>query len=200
MDRLGGKFWHTAVKNPWVEALHYLKDRGKLDADGYNKAAASNRDAAQAAILKEMQGRDAKSMGDEIANRGGLLDQLRRPSMQDKLTDRDRAVLAQLQNATIDNDTAGAFGRLSPEEQAGLLEYMAARQIEQRLAPGPRELANRALGSIAELMGSDGPKGSIARNTAVGGAVAGGAAGATAGAQGIMALIDYLQGNQDEYV
>jgi hypothetical protein len=158
---------------------------------------------AQEEALKGLQGRSAQSLGDEVADVYG---QLYRGRVMGGEGSRDERVARDAAIRTI-LDSVGAvpkgvqgpamatsaevYGKLDPQQQAQILEYLARIK-----GPGMEARALDALNATRGALADKTWKGGLART----GLVSGGVAGTTAGAQGILALIDYLQGNGEEPV
>ena len=185
-----------AMANPLMQ----FDNRVRGDAvDRLVELAAARRAAADQAVADRVQRydeRDTESLSPEIA---ALYRQLEK---QQKLPTGASEAQQILTNAAVGlgvsqgggsaRDIAGA---LTDQERAAVIQYLA-----QQKGPGVAARGYDALIGVNQALADQGMRGKLARGGLYSGIGAGTAMGTTAGAQGILALIDYLQGGGEEPV
>lgn len=160
-----------------------------IRARALQRAEAEAAAAAQAERVKRYGGRDNQSLAPEVAR---LYDRLESGGYEPGSRE---AVIRQILAKAVGPTTAAVDPRTVVDQLQGpgrqeVLEYMASQR-----GPGVQAQALGAVRALNELLASKGTGGQAARAGLYSGIGAGTAMGTTAGAQGLMALIDYLQGS-----
>lgn len=144
---------------------------------------------AVAARAERYNGRDTQSLSPEVAR---LYYQLKDQAKAEG----DAAAIQKILSTTagalegqgVANPARGIAAALSDPDKAAVLNYLA-----QQGGPGLQARGYDALIGVNQALADQGLKGKLSRGALYSGIGAGGVMGATAGAQGLMALIDYLQ-------